>query len=296
MPIGAHMSIAGSLHLAFERMLTVGGECLQIFVKASTQWAARELTEEEIILFRKTQKQSGIRPVVAHASYLLNLASPDEALWKKSIKTLVLEITRCALLNIGHIIFHPGSHRGSGEKTGIQRIASALNLVLEQTTPLDVKILLETTSGAGDQMGYRLEHLRDILGLSQTPGRLGICVDTSHIFAAGYDLGSPEGYDNFFRSLIQLIGLKKLMALHLNDSKSPLGSRVDRHAHIGHGHLGLKPFQWLMEDKKLRTLPMILETPKGKKGGEDWDAVTINLLKKMRGDEGLLAKPSTQDG
>jgi deoxyribonuclease-4 len=281
-PIGAHMSIAGGLAKALERIQAVGGECLQIFVKPNVQWRAGELSLEEVQSFKDRQQQSGITPVVAHASYLLNLASPEKELRRRSVLTLALELVRAARLNIEFLILHPGSHRESGEKKGLEQIAKGIDQALDRAEVLQTKILLETTAGSGSHLGGRLEHLENILALSRSIKRLGVCLDTSHVLAAGYNIADPQGYDEFFRSFQKLIGLKHLRCVHVNDSKAALGSRVDRHEHIGHGHLGLKTFERLFQDPRLTGIPFILETPKGEKEDQDWDYLNIEVLKKLR--------------
>jgi deoxyribonuclease IV len=281
-PIGAHVSIAGGLDKAFGRTLAVGGECLQIFVKPNVQWRAGDLGLHEVTRFKEERKKSGVHTVVAHASYLLNLASQDKALRRKSILTLALELVRCARLDIPFLILHPGSSGEAGGKKGLVRIAKGLDQALYRAGVPGTKILLETMAGAGSQVGGRLEHLRDLLDLSRHSEQLGICLDTSHVFAAGYDIASAEGYTDFFKSFRRHIGLNRLRLIHTNDSKSSLGSRVDRHEHIGEGSLGLSFFKRLLNDPALQGIPFILETPKGKTLEPNWDAVNIALLKSLR--------------
>ena len=281
-PIGAHMSIAGGLAKAFQRIRIVGGECLQIFVKPNVQWEAGDLTLDEVIWFKEEQQRAQVAPVVAHASYLLNLASPDSLLRKKSILTLALELVRSARLGIPYLIIHPGSHLGTGEGKGIKRIAQGLDQAFNRAGVETTMILLETTAGSGSQLGSRLEHLRDILAQSRAPQRLGVCVDTSHVFAAGYDIANLNGYEDFLAAFRKLIGMRRLKVIHANDSKVPLGAKVDRHQQIGLGHLGTKTFQRLLADPRLDGRPFILETPKGKNGETDWDVINIALLKKFR--------------
>jgi deoxyribonuclease IV len=281
-PIGAHMSIAGGHAKAFQRILAVGGECFQIFVKPNVQWQAGDLSLEEAAAFIAEKKRTGITPVIAHASYLLNLASPEKTLRNRSILTLALELVRSARLEIEYLVLHPGSHRETGEKKGIKRIAQGIDRALAKADVAKVKILLETTSGSGSQLGGRLEHLRDIIDQSGNPKTLGICLDTCHVFAAGFDITDAQGYQDFFDSFQNLIGLKHLKCLHANDSKTPLGSGVDRHQQIGFGYLGSGTFRRLLHDPRLDGLPFILETPKGEKDGKNWDAINIRKLKKLR--------------
>ena len=281
-PIGAHMSISGGLEKAFERIRAVGGECFQIFVKPSVQWQAQDLSLEQVGRFKAEQERTGIAPVMAHASYLLNPASPDKDLRAKSILTLALELVRCARLGVEYLILHPGSHREGGEKKGLERIAKGIDRALDKAEAPETKILLETMAGSGSQLGCRLEQLRDVLALSRNPEKLGICLDTCHVFAGGYDIVSAQGYEDFFGSFQSMIGLDRLKCLHINDSKNPLGSHVDRHEQIGLGHLDLNTFERLLNDPRLNGLPFILETPKGEKGEKNWDEINIQLLKKLR--------------
>ncbi|MBA4393495.1 MAG: deoxyribonuclease IV, partial [Desulfobacca sp.] len=200
----------------------------------------------------------------------------------KSILTLALELVRSSRLGIEYLILHPGSHREMGEKKGIDQIAKGIDRAFDQAEILKTKILLETTAGSGTQLGCRLEQLRDIMALSRNQKKLGICVDTCHVFAGGYNIADVQGYQDFFRSFQMVIGLKHLKCVHANDSKSTLGSKVDRHEQIGQGTLGLKTFERLLTDSRLAGVPFILETPKGKKGEKDWDSINIQLLKKLR--------------
>jgi len=281
-PIGAHMSIAGGPAKVFQRIQSVGGECLQVFVKPNVQWKAGELSLEEAAGFKAERERTGIALVVAHASYLLNLASPEKEQRTKSILTLALESVRSARLGIEYLVLHPGSHREAGEKKGIERIARGIDQALTKAEVPEIKILLETTAGSGSQLGCRLEQLRDMIGLSRNPQKIGVCLDTCHIYAAGFDIAAAQGYQDFFDSFQRLIGLNYLKCIHVNDSKTPLGSRVDRHEQIGLGYLGLKTFKRFLNDPRLDGLPFILETPKGEKEGKNWDTINIRKLKRHR--------------
>jgi deoxyribonuclease IV len=281
-PIGAHTSIAGGPVNVFQRILAVGGECVQIFVKPSVQWQAGELSLEEAAEFIAERERTGIEPVVAHASYLLNLASPEKEQRNRSILTLALELVRSARLGIESLVLHPGSHREAGAKKGIKWVAQGIDRALAKAEVPNIKILLETTAGAGSQLGCRLEQLRDMIGQSRNPRMIGICLDTCHIYAAGFDIVETESYQAFFLSFQKLIGLNRLKVIHANDSKNPLASGVDRHEQIGLGHLGLGTFRRLLDDPRLDGIPFILETPKGQKGGKNWDAINIRKLKKLR--------------
>ncbi len=267
--LGAHESIAGGLHTAFERGASVGCEALQVWVKNSRQWAAPPLTPEEISAFKAARAETGIRPVLAHAAYLINLASPDDALWRRSIGGLVTEVQRCTALEIPYLVLHPGAHTGSGMEAGLARVAVGLGEVHAATSDSPVRILLENTAGQGSHLGADFEALARLI--AETPGgeRLGICLDTCHLFTAGYELRTPEGYAATMGAFDRIVGLGRLAALHLNDSKHPLGSHRDRHEHIGKGELGVGAFHLLLEDRRLDGLPGILETPKGKTLEED---------------------------
>jgi deoxyribonuclease IV len=275
---GAHMSIAGGCDRAVRAASTVNFETVQLFTKNNNQWQSPALSDEHVAAFRLALDETGIVNPVAHTSYLINLGSPDVALWQKSIDAMTVEVERCGLLGIGDLVVHPGSHMGEGEEAGLARIVRALDLVDHRTAGLEVIIDLETTAGQGTNLGYRFEHLQDILQRVAHPERFGVCVDTCHIFAAGYSLGTQEEYDETIDRLGRSVGLEKLRVWHLNDSVRPLGSRVDRHAGIGAGQMGLEPFRHLVNDSRFRDLPMILETPKGIEDGEDLDARNLAVL------------------
>jgi deoxyribonuclease-4 len=276
---GAHMSIAGGCDRAVWAARCVGFETVQLFTKNNNQWNAPPLGDEAANAFRAALAETGITDPVAHTSYLINLASPDDALWEKSIDALAVEVERCDLLGIPDLVVHPGAHMGLGEKKGVARIAKALDKVHRQTKGLGVLIDLETTAGQGTNLGYRFEHLRDILDRVARPERLGICVDTCHIFAAGYSLATRAEYDETIGALDESVGLARLRAWHLNDSCRECGSRVDRHAGIGRGHMGFEPFRHLVNDLRFRRLPMILETPKGVEEGEELDVRNLRTLR-----------------
>jgi len=265
---GAHMSIAGGLHKAFERGKHVHCKTIQIFLKSSNQWKAKSLTEDDRILFQEAQRKSGIFPVVAHDSYLINLASPDRVLYKKSLNAFVEELERANFLGVPYLVLHPGSHMGAGAKAGIARIGEALTQALNRVEP-PVAILLENTAGQGTSLGSRFEELAEILDRIGNHERVGFCLDTCHAFAAGYDLRTEEQYDETARTFDRLLGIDKIRAFHVNDSKKDLGSRVDRHCHIGKGFLGLSAFGFLVNDERFAAIPKILETPKGEGFRED---------------------------
>ena len=220
---------------------------------------------------------------VAHASYLINLASPERKLWKKSIAALAEELRRAGVLGIPYVIVHPGAYTNSSEPRGLRRIVWALDAIHKETDATAARCLLETTAGQGTTLGGRFEHLATILGGVKAPERIGVCFDTCHVFAAGYPLKAEKEYRQTMKFLDALVGLKRIRAFHLNDSLREFGSRVDRHAHIGHGHLGVEPFGQLLRDRRFRKVPMYLETPKGNKKGIDWDMINLRLLRRLTG-------------
>ena len=256
------MSIAGGIYKALERGKSLRCRTIQIFLKNSNQWKAKAVSEEDRLLFQKTQQSSGIGPVVAHDSYLINLASPDSALYKKSLSAFIEEMERANLFGIPHLVMHPGSHMGSGVKRGIARVAKALTRALERVEP-PVMILLENTAGQGNSLGCQFEQLAAILDQTKNPDRVGICLDTCHAFAAGYDIRTEDCYGETIAELDRYVGIEKIKVFHVNDSKKNLGSRVDRHFHIGKGFIGLDAFRFLVNDRRFRDIPKILETPKG---------------------------------
>ncbi|MBN1567529.1 MAG: deoxyribonuclease IV [Acidobacteria bacterium] len=265
---GAHMSIAGGMHKAFERGKRVRCKTIQIFLKNSNQWKAKPLTEEARILFQKSMRESDIHPVLAHAGYLINLASPDRSLYEKSLRAFVEELRRANFLGVPYLVLHPGAHVGEGAESGIARVANALTCALDQVEP-PVMVLLENTAGQGSSLGSRFEEFASILERIGNPGRVGFCLDTCHAFAAGYDIRTADGYEKTMREFDRLIGIEKILAFHVNDSSKDLGCRVDRHCHIGKGFLGLQAFRLLVNDARFAAVPKILETPKGKDLQED---------------------------
>ncbi len=280
--LGAHMSIAGGLPRAIERARAVGATALQIFVKSSNQWAARPLRAGEGANFRREARKAGLDGhTLAHASYLINLASPERALWERSVRALAVEIERCRALGVGCLVVHPGSHAGTGEEAGIARVALALDRLLAdgRSTRPAVTLLLETTAGQGSMLGASFEQLGDILGRARWGRRLGVCFDTCHVLAAGYDFRDEAGYRRTFEALDRAVGLSRLEAFHLNDSKGDLGCRRDRHEHIGRGRVGLETFRRLLNDPRFRDLPMVLETPKGEDLAEDRE--NLGVLRSM---------------
>jgi deoxyribonuclease-4 len=282
MPIlGAHQSIAGGYYRAVEIAHATGCDCVQLFTKNNNQWRAKELAEEDVSRFREALARLKIRHPIAHDSYLINLASPDEALWCKSVEAFVVEMLRADRLGIPYVVTHPGAFLSSSEEAGLRRVIEALDEVHRQTGGIRAKCLLETTAGQGSCLGWRFEHLATILDGVRDPDRLGVCLDTCHVFAAGYPLGTEKEYQATLREFDQLVGLKQIKAIHLNDSKRELGSRVDRHAHIGEGRIGLEAFQLLVNDPRFRRVPMYLETPKEKRGDVEMDVINLRTLRAL---------------
>lgn len=277
--LGSHMSIAGGHHHALEAALDHGCGTVQLFTKNNNQWRGKPLSEEDVTTFRRILKASGLKKTMAHDSYLINLASPDGPLYRKSVDAFVDEVERADALGLTYLVMHPGTPTDGNEEEGLRRIARALDEIHHRCPEAQVMVLLETTAGQGASLGYRFEHLAAILEKVKAPERLGICLDTCHVFAAGYPLAPEKEYRATLRTLDRLVGLKKLKAFHLNDSLKPLGSRVDRHAHIGKGHLGLEPFRLLVNDGRFRHHPMVLETAKEGEKGEDMDAVNLKVLR-----------------
>jgi deoxyribonuclease-4 len=273
--LGAHMSIEGGVDQAVARGAAVGCDAIQVFTKNSNQWRAKKLGEDEIQRFRAAQIEKGISPVVAHDSYLINLASPDEALYARSMAAFGDELDRCDALGIPYLVTHPGSHVGSGEEAGLSRISAALNRLFAERPAQRVTVLLETTAGQGHSVGHRFEHLREIVDHVALRDRVAVCIDTCHIFAAGYDLRTREGYQAVMKEFDGIVGLDLVRAFHLNDCKKDLGCRVDRHEHIGKGFLGLEAFRSLMNDPRFEGIPMLLETPKGKDCAEDRENLAV---------------------
>lgn len=279
--LGAHVSIAGGTDRAFRRAERNGCSALQIFTKNANQWKARPIPESEAHAFRQAWQESSIGPVIAHDAYLINLASPKQGVWEKSKAALRDEIERCALLGIPALVMHPGAHLGAGEQAGIERIRMAFAEILPETTS-KVRILLENTAGQGSCIGYDFKHLADIME-GQDDQRFGVCFDTCHAHAAGYDLSSAGGYAETMDVFDRLIGVERLFAFHLNDCLRERGSRIDRHAHIGQGTIGLAGFACLMQDARFVDRPMILETPKGE--DEQMDRINLGLLRELASGE-----------
>jgi deoxyribonuclease-4 len=278
------MSIAGGYYKAVDAAQRAGCDCVQVFTKNNNQWRAKPITEEDIEKFRTALATHGIGHPISHDSYLINLASPDEVLWKKSIDALVIELQRAALLGIPYVVAHPGAFTSSSEEAGLTRIARGLDEVHQQTPDCTAQCLLETTAGQGSNLGWQFEHLAEILSQVQTPDRLGVCFDTCHVFAAGYAMDTKKNYLATMRALDKTVGVKRVKAFHLNDSLRPFGSRKDRHAGIGLGEMGLEPFRHLLNDRRFRKVPMYLETPKEDDQGRNLDVVNLETLRSLIAD------------
>ena len=280
--LGAHTSIQGGVAESIPLAEKLKFTAMQIFTKNNNRWLAKPLGKEEIILFKSRIKNSTIKFVVAHDCYLINLCAKDKEILKKSRTAFFDELKRCELLEIPYLNFHPGSHGGLGEDGGIKLIAESLNIVHQKTKGYKVSSMLETTAGQGTAIGYRFEHLRKIIDLVEDKARMTVCIDTAHIFAAGYDIKNKKNYGKVIKEFDEIVGLDKLKCFHMNDSKKELGSRVDRHEHIGKGFIGKEGFAYIMNDKRLEHVPKILETPKGKECLEDLKNIKIlkSLIKK----------------
>jgi deoxyribonuclease-4 len=256
-------------------------DCVQIFTKNSNQWRAKPLSGDDVGRLREALERTGIRKPCAHSSYLINLASPDETLWQKSLDSFVVELQRAEALGLLGVVMHPGACVGSCEEDGLKQIVRAIDIALARTANAGVEIWLETTAGQGSCLGHRFEHLAAIITSVQDSSRIGVCVDTCHIFAAGYSVGTPKQYRATMDEFDRVVGLDRIRAFHLNDSKRELGSRVDRHAHIGEGCLGTKPFGYLLNDPRFADLPMYFETPKGERDGINLDAMNLATLRAL---------------
>lgn len=281
--IGAHLSIEGGVSRVFGRGAAVGCACAQIFIRNARQWQGVRLSQEEARLFRSAQRESSIRPVWGHANYLINLAASDRTIRRRSLTALEDDLRRCDVLGLPGVVVHPGSHGGRGTADGISRVTAGLCAVLDRTEPLKAKVVLETSAGQGNGIGARFEELADILVRVGNRSRTGVCFDTCHVFAAGYDLRTRAAYERTWATFCATIGMQRLKIIHVNDCKGDLGHRSDRHEHIGRGCLGTTAFRLLMRDQRLVKIPKVVETPKGKEDDGAWDRRNVGLLRKLAG-------------
>jgi len=275
--LGAHMSIAGGLYRAVDRAVAAGCGVLQIFTRNSNQWKGKPVGEADVALFKEKFASSGLHEVVSHDIYLINLAAAPGDVRDKSLAAFQDELETCARLGIRKIIMHPGSHLTDTPEAGLGRVIEAFDHLFAAVPQFEGRVLLETTAGQGTNLGRTFEELRAIIDGSHYPDRFGVCFDTCHTFAAGYDTATEQGYQSTMADFDRIIGLKRLECFHFNDSKKGLGSRVDRHEHIGQGTLGLNPFRFILNDARFATIPKILETPKG--DNEEMDAVNLGVLR-----------------
>lgn len=282
MPIfGSHLSIAGGYFKAVRTAADLGLDAVQLFTKNNNQWKGKPLTDQDAQLFQLALQETGIRHPVSHASYLINLASPDQELRKKSVEAMVVEIQRADQLGIPYVIFHPGAYTTSSESEGLDAIIESINKIHARTSDLQTHPLLENTAGQGSNLGWKFEHLQIIIDGVKQPSRLGVCIDTCHAFAAGYPMSTQAEFKQTVNQMKNTFGLDKIKAIHLNDSKKPLGSRRDRHEHIGEGEMGLEPFRYLLNDRRFSKIPMYLETEKGKRDGVELDIINLATLKSL---------------
>ena len=283
MIVGSHVSAAGGLFKAVERAVNVGCDCIQVFTKNNNQWKAKPLTDQDVQKWKDAFAESNLSDPIAHASYLINLASPKDDLFQKSIDALVIELERANRLELVGLVVHPGAFTDSSEQAGLNRIVDAVAEVLARVEPGSCRLLLENTAGQGTCLGHRFDQLAFMLDGVGDDQRVGICLDTCHAFAAGYEINTADGFAAMSAEIQDLLPAGSITALHLNDSKKPLGSRVDRHEHIGRGEIGLDGFRYLFQDPVLSELPGYLETEKGtdEESGEDWDVINLRTLREL---------------
>ncbi|MDT8307515.1 MAG: deoxyribonuclease IV [Anaerolineae bacterium] len=289
MRLGAHISVAGGLHNAFQRGADTQCDSIMIFTKNNRQWHAPELSSDALDAYHTAARAfTGIHPVAVHASYLINVGSPDPALWQRSYKALRVEVERATAVGARSLTFHPGAYTTAGEDTGLANIARALRQLLADTRGSDVSICLETMAGQGTTLGHRFEHLARIIDAAGDDERLAVCFDTCHVFAAGYDLRTPDAYAATLDEFDRVVGLERIACFHFNDSKHGLGSRKDRHAHIGEGEIGLAGFANFVTDPRWSDHPAHLETPKTRTGDDgstiDMDPINLAALRAVLGE------------
>lgn len=273
--LGSHIPTVGGVSKAIDRAVGIGCTAMQIFVKNNMQWFSKPLLEEEARGFLEHPLRNNLKMVIAHAGYLINLGSENSENHEKSLRSLGEELLRCDQLKIPYLVLHPGSHLGKGLAHGLRCVIQSLDHIHAEYPEVQTRIALETTAGQGSCIGSRFEELAEILDRVKSRERLRICLDTAHVFAAGYNLSEKNGAEKVFHSFENILSLKQLCALHINESKAALGSRVDRHDNLGQGKIGLDAFRWIMQSEALASLPKILETPKGKDLAEDFEALKL---------------------
>ncbi len=278
--LGAHLSIAKGFDQALFNAAKAGSNAVQIFTKNANTWREKQLTELQIAAFQAAREKTGITEIASHTSYLINIAGADADKTAMSVEALYQELIRCTRLGIPYLVLHPGAHLGDGETAGIQRIADNLNAIFDRLPESPTRVLLETTAGQGSALGHTFEQVAAMGDKITDPDRVGFCLDTSHVFAAGYNLADPDGYESTIGGFDAIVGLSRLHLLHVNDSKKPLGSRVDRHEHIGEGHIGPAAFARLVTDPRLSRIAKIIETPKDK-NGKDADPINLTRLRRF---------------
>ena len=277
------MSIAGGMHKALEAALRLGFDTAAVFVKNQRQWRAASFMSDDLERWFELLQTPGFGPPVAHATYLINLASADRKLFTRSRDTFALELRRCQTLHIPYLVVHPGSAVGSSPEKAIQRVARALNQIFERDPEIETMPLLETTAGQGTTLGRTFEELGEIICLVEEPQRIGVCIDTCHVFVAGYDIRRPEGYQAMIELAEREVGLDRIRCWHFNDSKGARGSHLDRHEHIGQGRIGINGFRTVLADPRFHNVPLILETPKGvNHAGREWDAINLRRLRSIK--------------
>jgi len=275
------MSIQGGPHRAIARGVAVGCTALQLFTRNNLQWNAKPLAATDVDRFRMDWEESDIGPIVVHANYLIDLGSNESETAQRSIEGIVLDLERSAALGVPWVVLHPGFHLGDGEEAGLRRVADAARRALDLTDGLDAGILLENTAGQGTCLGHSFEHLAWLIDAIDVPERLGVCFDTCHAFAAGYDLRTRHAWRKTMREFDRIVGLERIQAFHLNDAKGELGSHADRHEHLGRGTLGTTPFHCLMRDRRFAGVPKLLETRKEDDERDDWDEISLALLREL---------------
>ena len=279
--LGAHMSISGGVHLAIDRAVAADCGVVQVFTRNSNQWKGKPLSDADVSLFREKFAASGLHEVISHDIYLINLAAPQGETRDKSLAAFRDELETCARLGIAKVVMHPGSHTTDTPEVGLERVITAFDQLFAEVPQFEGRVLIETTAGQGTNLGRTFEELATIINGSKFPDKFAVCFDTCHTFAAGYDTATEEGYADTMSQFDRLIGLDRLQCFHFNDSKKGLGSRVDRHEHIGQGALGLNPFRFILNDQRFAKVPKILETPKG--DNDEMDGVNLGILRGLVG-------------